>query len=146
MIYVLLLQWQVFFSPNGGAESAIVRSLDSAKTQVLVQAYSFTSEPIANAILRAYKRGCEVRVHLDKGQRKASGSKWLSMTANNIPVTFDRAKIQHSKVILIDSQKVITGSYNFTKSAEKSNKENLLVIQDRKLALLYIQEFNDIAK
>lgn len=139
---LLLLQWQVFFSPNGGAERAIVRNIDSARVQVLVQAYSFTSEPIAKAILRAHKRGLDVRMILDKGQRKASGSKWLLMQSEGIPVRFSGAKIQHNKVIILDSSKVITGSYNFTKAAERSNTENLLIVADKRLALLYIRDWN----
>lgn len=143
MILFLFIQWQVFFSPNGGAENAIVRNIDSARTQVLVQAYSFTSSPIAEALIRAKARGCDVRAVIDKGQRKASGSKWLSLAMHGIPITFDLSvKIQHSKVIILDSVKVITGSYNFSKAAERSNAENLLILRDSLLALRYIEEWS----
>lgn len=134
----------MFFSPNGGAEQAIVRNIDSAHSQILVQAYSFTSASIADALVRAKARGCDVRAVIDKGQRKASGSKWLSLTMNRIPVTFDMGvKIQHSKVMILDSFKVITGSYNFSKAAERSNSENLLILRDSLLALQYIREWHN---
>src|SRR5690349_2837505 len=114
---LFLIQWQVFFSPNGGAESAIIRNIDSARRQIYVQAYSFTSEPISSALINAKRRGCEVHIILDKGQKKAKGSQWERCLAAGIPITFDiPVKIQHSKVILIDSMCVITGSYNFSKS------------------------------
>jgi len=60
----------VFFSPNGGATGAVVRELDSARIEILVQAYSFTSKPIAKALIDAKKRGVKVVVVLDKSQRR----------------------------------------------------------------------------
>ena len=59
-----------FFSPNGGATGAIVWELNAAKTEVLVQAYSFTSKPIAKALIDAKKRGVKIEVVLDKNQRR----------------------------------------------------------------------------
>lgn len=143
LCFTLFFQWQVFFSPNGGAENAIVRNIDSTRSHILVQAYSFTSQPIADALIRAKARGCFVSIVLDKGQRKAKSSQWQHCSEHDIPVAFDmRAKIQHSKVLVLDSSKVITGSYNFSKAADKSNAENLLILKDRALAIQYIQEWH----
>jgi len=58
----------VYFSPHGGCTDAIVKELDAAKESVLVQAYEFTSAPIAKALMEAHKRGVKVQVILDKGQ------------------------------------------------------------------------------
>ncbi|MGC8602602.1 MAG: phospholipase D-like domain-containing protein [Desulfomonilaceae bacterium] len=63
---------QVYFSPNGGCTQAIVNEINNSKSEILVQAYSFTSTPIAKALLEAHKRGVKVEVILDKSQRKAS--------------------------------------------------------------------------
>jgi phosphatidylserine/phosphatidylglycerophosphate/cardiolipin synthase-like enzyme len=143
LVSLFFADWQVFFSPNGGAEEAIVRNIDSTRSHILVQAYSFTSEPIAAALMRAKQRGCFVSVVLDKGQLKAKGSQWHICREHGIPVGFDmKAKIQHSKVLILDSTKIITGSYNFSKAADKSNAENLLILEDRKLALHYIKEWH----
>jgi len=68
------LAWEVYFSPHGGATSAIVKTLDQARKSILVQAYSFTSAPITSAIARAYKRGVEVQVILDRSQETAKYS------------------------------------------------------------------------
>ena len=65
---------QSYFSPHGGATQAIIRALDIANNTALVQAYSFTSAPIAKALLNAHKRGVKVEVILDKSQRKQSYS------------------------------------------------------------------------
>ena len=118
-----------FFSPNGGCTDAVISALGDAKKTVLVQAYSFTSAAIAGALVEAKKRGVDVQVILDKSQRteKYSGATFLAN--GGIPVFIDADhKIAHNKVMVIDSQTVITGSFNFTKSAETGNAENVLLI------------------
>ena len=117
----------------------MVRELDAAKATVLVQAYSFTSAPIAKALVDAHKRGVKVEVILDKSQRteKYSEADFLAQHAG-IPTAIDaQHAIAHNKVMIIDDETVITGSFNFTKAAEENNAENLLVIRDQALAAKY---------
>ena len=128
----------VYFSPNGGCTDAIVKALDDAKSTVLVQAYSFTSAPIAKAIVDAHKRGVKVQVILDKSQRTEKYSSADFVAHAGIATFIDEQhKIAHNKIMVIDDQTVITGSFNFTKSAEESNAENLLVIRSKELAKAY---------
>jgi phosphatidylserine/phosphatidylglycerophosphate/cardiolipin synthase-like enzyme len=129
----------VYFSPQGGCASAIVRELNVARTNIQVQAYSFTSEPIAKALLEAHKRGVKVQVILDKSQRseKYSSADFLSHAGIETLIDSEHA-IAHNKVMIIDGATVITGSFNFTKAAEKNNAENLLVIRDQYLADQYM--------
>jgi phosphatidylserine/phosphatidylglycerophosphate/cardiolipin synthase-like enzyme len=61
---------QIYFSPKGGCTQAIIHQIDNAKSEILIQAYSFTSAPIAKALLNAHKQGVKVEVILDKSQRK----------------------------------------------------------------------------
>lgn len=61
--------WDVYFSPYGGCTEAVIRELNKAKNSVLVQAYSFTSAPIAKALLNSHKRGVKVEVIMDNSQR-----------------------------------------------------------------------------
>lgn len=130
---------QVLFSPDGGCTEAIVDELGKAKKSICVQAYSFTSAPIAAALVEAHKRGVHVEVMLDKGQRteKYSSADFVSRAGIT---TFIDAKhaIAHNKIMVIDSAVVITGSFNFTKAAEERNAENLLVIRDEGIAAKYI--------
>ncbi len=83
--------WQVYFSPNGGSTDAIVRTLAEAKQTVLVQAYSFTSVPIAKALLAAKKRGVKIQVILDKSQRTAKYSSATFLYNAGIPTYIDPA-------------------------------------------------------
>jgi phosphatidylserine/phosphatidylglycerophosphate/cardiolipin synthase-like enzyme len=129
---------QVFFSPKGGCTEAVVRELNAANTSVLVQAYSFTSTPIAKALLEAHKRGVKVEVVLDKSQRTEKYSEADFLVNVGIPTKIDaQHAIAHNKVMVIDGATVITGSFNFTKAAENNNAENLLVVRSPELAAQY---------
>ena len=129
---------QVFFSPQGGCTEAVVDALGKAKASVLVQAYSFTSAPIAKALVDAQKRGVRVFVILDKSQRTENYSEADFLLHAGVPTWVDaKHAIAHNKIMILDGKTVLTGSFNFTKAAEESNAENLLVIQDAALAAKY---------
>lgn len=133
---------QVYFSPHGNCAEAIARELNTAKSEILVQAYSFTSAPIATALLNARRRGVDVQVILDKSQRSQKYSSYTFFKNLNIPVFIDaKHAIAHNKIIIIDRQTVITGSYNFTKAAEEKNAENLLIIRSQEFARTYIKNW-----
>jgi len=109
---------------------------------VLVQAYSFTSAPIAKAVVDAKKRALDVRVILDKSNVRQGYSAATFLEHAGIPVLIDSAHgIAHNKVMILDGQTVITGSFNFTKAAEEHNAENLVVIHDGLIAALYAQNW-----
>jgi phosphatidylserine/phosphatidylglycerophosphate/cardiolipin synthase-like enzyme len=133
---------QVYFSPNGGCTDAIVKAISEAKSEILVQAYSFTSTPIAKALLEAHKRGVKVEAILDKSQRREKYTSATFLANSRIPTFIDDAHaIAHNKIIIVDGQTVITGSFNFTKAAEEKNAENVLIINSPELAKLYIENW-----
>jgi phosphatidylserine/phosphatidylglycerophosphate/cardiolipin synthase-like enzyme len=123
---------QVYFSPDGGCTNAINKILGQSKQEILVQAYSFTSAPIAKALLEAHKRGVKVQVILDKSQKTHKYSSATFLKNSRIPTFIDdNHAIAHNKIMIIDREIVITGSFNFTKAAEEKNAENLLIIRDK---------------
>jgi phosphatidylserine/phosphatidylglycerophosphate/cardiolipin synthase-like enzyme len=133
---------QAFFSPDGGCTEAVVSALNGAKATVLVQAYSFTSAPIAKALVDAKRRGIDVSVILDKSQKGAHYSSADFLVHSSVPVWIDdKHAIAHNKIMIIDGRKVITGSFNFTKAAEEKNAENLLVIKNPRLAKEFTQNW-----
>ncbi len=132
----------VYFSPNGGCTEAVVAALGHAKNTVKVQAYSFTSAPIAKALVDAHKRGVRVEVILDKSQRTEKYSSADFLAHAGIQARIDaQHKIAHNKIMVIDGAVVITGSFNFTKGAEHDNAENLLVIRSKELAAQYTKNW-----
>jgi phosphatidylserine/phosphatidylglycerophosphate/cardiolipin synthase-like enzyme len=136
-------RWNVYFSPHGGCTEALVEALDKARSTVLVQAFSFTSAPIAKALVEAHRRGIKIEVLLDKSQRTDKYSSATFVYNNGIPCYIDaKHAVAHNKVMVIDGETVITGSFNFTKAAEDNNAENLLVIQDSDMAAKYARNWN----
>ncbi|MFH1293966.1 MAG: phospholipase D family protein [Pseudomonadota bacterium] len=136
---------EVCFSPQGGCTDAINKALRQARQEILVQAYSFTSAPIAKALLDAHKRGVKVHVILDKSQKtqKYSSSSATFLKNSRIPTFIDdKHAIAHNKIMIIDRETVITGSFNFTKAAEEKNAENVLIIRDKGLAKVYMENWD----
>jgi len=135
---------EVYFSPKGGCTEAIVSEINRAKSEILVQAYSFTSKKISKALADAHTRGVSIQIILDKSQRTARQSAAAYASRNGIPTFIDRAHaIAHNKVMIIDKLTVITGSFNFTKAAEESNAENLLIVRSFALANVYQANWNE---
>lgn len=135
---------EVYFSPGGGATAACVSAIDAAKKSIFVQAYSFTSAPIAKALVDAKKRGVTIEAILDKSQRTEKYSEADFLAHAGIPTFIDgKHAIAHNKIIIIDGARVITGSFNFTKAAEEKNAENLLIITDAKLAARYFANWSE---
>ena len=133
---------QTCFSPGGGCTEAIVSQIGKAKKEILVQAYSFTSVPIARALLNAHKRGVKVQAILDKSQRKERYTSATFLSNSSIPTYIDdKHAIAHNKIIIIDRAIVITGSFNFTKAAEEKNAENVLIIWNKELAKSYLDNW-----
>jgi phosphatidylserine/phosphatidylglycerophosphate/cardiolipin synthase-like enzyme len=131
------------FTPASKCAPLIIQALRGANKSIYIQAYQFTSKPIADAVIDAKNRGLSVEVILDKTQLNAKNSQYFYLIENRIPIYIDKkVAIAHNKVMIIDRAKVITGSYNFTKNAEDRNAENLLIINDAALAGKYLNNFN----
>lgn len=134
----------VYFSPNGGCTDAIVSAVAGARKSILVQAYSFTSSRIAKALLEARKRGVDVRVILDGATTDHQYSPADFFANSGISVRLDYAHaVAHNKLMVIDGETIITGSFNFTKAAESKNAENVLIIRDNSLAARYADNWRE---
>lgn len=122
---------RVYFSPHGGCTAAIPHQINQAKREILIQAYYFTSKPIARALLAAQKRGVAITVILDKSNwtEKYSAATFLYNAGISVFID-DKHNIAHNKIMIIDNHVIITGSFNFTAVAENENAENLLIIKD----------------
>lgn len=119
------------FSPRGGCAEAIVSELKAARRQILVMAYSFTSDPIVDALIAAYQRGVTVEVILDRANEIETYSDLVRIMGFGVNVLIDdKHAISHNKVMLIDRAVIVTGSYNFTKQAEFDNAENIVIIKN----------------
>lgn len=119
-----------------------MREIANARQTILVQAYSFTSTPIAAALVAAARRGVHVEAVLDKSNKTGKYSAADFLSNARIPTWIDGSHaIAHNKVMVIDNSTIITGSFNFTKAAEESNAENLLILRSPDLSAVYAAQF-----
>ena len=138
-----VLSLTIRFSPRGGCQDAIVQELQKARKEILVQAYSFTADPLTYALVDAKKRGVEVAIVLDKSHEvdKYSDLKIFLEQGMNPLIDAEHA-IAHNKIVIIDKKVVITGSYNFTNQAEGENAENVVIIKGHpQIAKMYRDNF-----
>lgn len=131
------------FTPGQDCMGMIVAAIDGARSEVLVQAYSFQAKPLIKALGRARLRGVKVRVILDKADERERDSAGARLIAQRILPQVDTGVASaHNKVMIIDRDAVITGSFNFTEAAQKKNAENVLLIKGHpKIASAYAQNW-----
>ena len=132
-----------FFSPKGGCEAAVLKEIKAARREILVQAYSFTADPITFSLVEAKKRGAQVDILLDRSNEQESYSDLHILLEQGLAPLIDSSHaIAHNKIIIVDKRTLITGSYNFTNQAEHENAENLVVIKGHpELLGMYRQNF-----
>jgi phosphatidylserine/phosphatidylglycerophosphate/cardiolipin synthase-like enzyme len=141
-VSVPMTQIRAYFTPGHTVETAITDEIDAAQNTIRVQAYSFTNPLIVQALADARLRGVDVIVVLDKSNRTQRSSVAELAQRAGIPTLIDdRHAIAHNKIMIIDDRIVITGSYNFSRAAEKSNAENLVIIESAPIARKYQQNW-----
>lgn len=135
---------EVYFSPDDGAASQIINRIAGAQESIYFLAYAFNADSISNAMLVRAQAGVTLAGVFEKAQMTAgqSSSAYDPLRLAGFDVRLDgNPRNMHDKIILIDGQIVITGSYNFTAAAEKKNDENILIIHNADIASLYLQDF-----
>ncbi|MGH2582548.1 MAG: phospholipase D-like domain-containing protein, partial [Anaerolineales bacterium] len=137
---------ETYFSPEDGTLARLVTLVDEAKESIYFMAFSFTSDDLAAALLRARDRGVEIQGILDKAQALSNqGGEFQNLTNNGIDVQLDgEGGNMHHKVLIIDRGIVVTGSYNFSAGAERQNDENTLIIHSEDIAQEFLAEFSRI--
>ena len=131
-----------FFSPVDDINKHVVAEIKAAKKSVRFMAFSYTDKAISQAMIAAHKRNLLVQGGMDNPNVNGTGSAWPALESAGVDILTDgNCYIMHHKTIIIDDAVVITGSYNFTKSAEQSNDENLLIINSPSLAAQMIAEY-----
>lgn len=133
----------VCFTPEEDCTGLIANAINNARTEVLVQAFSFTSRPISRALINAHKRGVHVEIVLDASFNGHGKYAAVTAAANaGIPTFIDSFHtIAHNKIMVIDAQTVITGSFNFTHAAQYDNAENVIILKSTELAGIYKRHF-----
>ena len=138
-------QVENYFSTNDHPAAHVIDALKLAKKSIHFLAFSFTHQGIEQAMLDKVAAGVEVSGVFEKTQTAAGHSAYFKMHDARLPVYLDgNPRNMHHKVIAIDGEIVVVGSFNFSESADKSNDENLLIIYNRAVAARFEEEFQKV--
>jgi len=135
---------EVYFSPNGGARQRLVRAIEESRKTIDIAVYNFTAYELADALYAAQVRGVHVRVLVDREMAETGGAVMRRLRLNGVPVRslgVPEASLMHHKFAVFDEHLVVTGSYNWTNSAEHANYENLAVLDEPEMVKRFQQEF-----
>lgn len=135
----------VFTSEDGALEQAIVPLVASAQSSVRFLAFSFTDFPLANAMITRAQGGVNVAGVYEKVGSDTDAAEFKTLFCGGVPVRKDgNSSFMHNKIIIVDERFVVTGSMNYSTSAEESNDENVIILDNPEIANLYLQEFDRV--
>ncbi len=134
---------ETYFSPDDGVSDVIVDLINSAQESIFFMAFSFTSDSISEALQARTAEGVVVAGVMDESQiRSNQGGEFDVLSQAGLDIRKDGIEgLMHHKVFIIDEKIVITGSYNFSRSAEERNDENIIVIYNTDIAREFLKEF-----
>jgi len=136
----------VYFSPDDGVQASLVDLVNNAQKSIYFMVFSFTSDKIGNAIRARAQDGVKVSGVMEDEQVNSNvGTEFDPFKQARLDVLRDGNEGQmHHKVMIIDENTVIFGSYNFTNSAETKNDENLIVVHNEEIAAQFMAEFQRV--
>jgi phosphatidylserine/phosphatidylglycerophosphate/cardiolipin synthase-like enzyme len=137
-----LAKTEVYFSLSDNPQKEIIKNINQAETSINIAMYTFTDKEIALALINAQERGLKVRVFLDRSQIGSTYSISRFLVQNGIKVRISSNNyIMHHKFAIIDNRLLLTGSYNWTLSANNRNDENLMAIDDPEIIKIFQNQF-----
>ena len=135
----------VYFSPGPDCRMAIEQAMETALDELLICVFTISDDRLSDAIQRAHRNGLTVRVLSDNDKMHDRGNLLERLADSGVNVRIDRSpEHMHHKFMVVDGRTVLTGSYNWTRSAETRNEENLVVLDDPVLAGRFAEEFERI--
>ena len=138
-------QVQMHFSPTDETENHIIEQLQQAESSIRFMAFSYTLDSVADVMLEKMQSGVTVQGVFEKRNASGTGSEFERLRGDGDQILVDgNCYVMHHKVIIIDERVVLTGSYNFSASAENSNDENLITLIDPTLVAAYMDEFERV--
>ena len=136
---------EAHFSPGDVCRQRITALLDSARRTVDICVFTITDDRITSAIERSHRRGVKVRVISDNDKALDRGADTRRLAGAGVPVRFDETSAHmHHKYAIFDRQLLLTGSYNWTRSAARANHENIVVTDDPRLTERFTSNFDEL--
>lgn len=142
---VEVAQIEVYFAPEDGVAQHVIDEISAAQSSIRLMAFQFTSDAIADALIAQTERGVRVEGVFEARSVEDEYNHYGLLLNYGVQIRTDgNPYLLHHKVIIIDDQTVILGSYNFSNNAERNNDENLLIIHDPQVAAAFIAEYNRV--
>ncbi|HHG83703.1 MAG TPA: DUF1669 domain-containing protein [Bacteroidetes bacterium] len=136
---------RVYFSPGETCLNAITSQIQNARQHLDICVFTISDDRITNAILERHQRGIEVRIITDNDKLRDAGSDVRALAASGIEIRVDNTSSHmHHKFCIVDGDAVITGSYNWTRSAATRNQENILVTEEDLVVNRYGEGFRSL--
>ncbi|MEW5831103.1 MAG: phospholipase D-like domain-containing protein [Chloroflexota bacterium] len=137
---------EIYFSPDDGVAEHLVGLLNNAEESIFFMAYSFTADDMGEAIRSRALAGVTVAGVMEESQFKSNiGTEYDPFKQAGLDVHLDGNNgLMHHKVFVIDRSIVVTGSYNFSASAEDRNDENVIIFYSPEIAELFLAEFGRV--
>lgn len=133
---------KVYFSPGTGCREAICSRIRYARKQIRICVFTISDDEISEELLLSHRLGKDIRIITDNDKTADLGSDIDRLALAGIQVVEDRTRVHmHHKFALFDDDYLLTGSYNWTRSAADHNYENVIVLQDAKAFKAYEREF-----
>lgn len=133
------------FSPGDDCLGQIRELLMQARSSIDICVFTITDDRITDAILKAHGRGIRLRIITDDDKSTDRGSDIMRLSEAGVPIRVDRTPHHmHHKFAVFDARTLLTGSYNWTRSAARDNEENIVVLSDRKLAAEFRRVFEEL--
>ena len=140
-----MMEYQIAFSPGPSCKQRIISTLREANTILNICVITISDDFIKDAIKAAFDRGVAVRIITDNCKVSNEGSDIEELSLYGIPLRLDESENHmHHKFMVADDEITITGSYNWTRSAERYNQENIVWVKDQMFAKPFNQEFEKL--
>ncbi|MBN8655521.1 MAG: hypothetical protein J0M11_07285 [Anaerolineae bacterium] len=136
---------QVLFSPEDDVVDNLIAILGDAQVSIRFLAFSFTDYPMAQTMIDRALAGVDVQGVFETFGSNSTRSELKTLWCAGLPVRQDgNSGFLHDKVIIVDNSIVVTGSLNFSSSADEENEENVIILDNPEIASLYLQEYQKI--
>ncbi|MBX2970469.1 MAG: DUF1669 domain-containing protein [Cyclobacteriaceae bacterium] len=137
----------VYFSPGESCRSVIINQLNQAIRDVKICVFTISDDQITDAIITTHKKGIQIQVITDNDKMEDEGSDIEQLADEGIPVKIDNTpNHMHHKFMVVDERALLTGSYNWTRSAARYNHENILLTKEAPVIRSYLKEFSQLWK
>ena len=136
---------EAVFSPERSIKEILLKEVESTTSTIDLAVREITFPEMAQALLKAKERGVKVRVIADSKQAKMKSSQITYLIHQGIPVKVLRGKdhgVMNHRFVILDSKKVVTGSFDWSEASEKWNYENIVIIRDSEVVASYQKEFD----